>query len=425
MYTKNKFIYLLGILLLLSDSTVYAFDWVSRSRDQFGKDDSHFFYPIVVDVPGIGSSSGLGSTLLNINNTDTDFTGFVLRGEFDVTGGTFLNYHLLENTLLFDVGVYDFEAGVIKYQRGIDSSKDDYIIPRLSGQFMESQLTWTSNQRHIESYLHFAAGRQAEEKYYSSKDNAAYPVEDDSKKLQRIASLGFRFDNTNDRLNPSKGYRFEAAVKFPYVSDPIYSKYYITDYNVTGYIPLRTRDSLAFNFFRSDAHVYNYGETDRAALDVALSLNCASYPTLQEQQSCQETQDSRVNQTLAANTYGTATPLGGTQRLRSFANGRYYASHAVFYGVEYRLNINDEKLPFDFYFAKGIRTGLQFAFFAGQGSVSDHTDKLLDKLKTSYGVGFRVILSGVILRADYATGSEGAEFQAFIDYPWGINSIDG
>ena len=100
------------------------------------------------------------------------------------------------------------------------------------------------------------------------------------------------------------------------------------------------------------------------------------------------------------NEYGTASSLGGTQRLRSFENNRYYAGNALFYDVEYRWNLTDEYTPFNYYVAKGIRTGLQLAFFSEQGSVSDKFNDLLKKRRTSYGVGFRLILSGVIIRAD-------------------------
>jgi len=41
-----------------------------------------------------------------------------------------------------------------------------------------------------------------------------------------------------------------------------------------------------------------------------------------------------------------------------------------------------------------------------------------------YGVGARLILSGVIIRLDIANGSEGATSQLFITYPWSMFSVD-
>jgi hypothetical protein len=42
----------------------------------------------------------------------------------------------------------------------------------------------------------------------------------------------------------------------------------------------------------------------------------------------------------------------------------------------------------------------------------------------SYGVGARLILSGVTIRLDVANGSEGATSQLFITYPWSMFSVD-
>jgi len=403
----------------------FGFGWVERSRDQFGKDPSYFLYPIVIDIPGLGSSAGLGSTILNMDESDLDFSGFVLRGDFDVTGGTFLNYHILKNTLLFDVGFYDFEAAVISYDRGINSNKDSYIIPRLNGRFLETQLSWTMFDRHLESFLKFGIGKQQVTEVLDSEEQEFKSV-DDAKRDQQQISLGFRFDNTSDRLHPKIGYRLEMAIKMPKNSDYLISDYVVADYNATVYFPFRKHDTLAFNFFRSDAHITSEVTASASELKAARGLGCAtSFPANSpELKDCEATETSRINQIIAHNKYGTASSLGGTQRLRSFANNRFYAGHSMFYGVEYRLNLNDDRKPFDFYIARGIRTGLQLAFFAEQGSVAERTSDLFDTLKTSYGVGFRVILTGVVLRADYSNGTEGDEFLLFIDYPWSLLSID-
>jgi hypothetical protein len=55
--------------------------------------------------------------------------------------------------------------------------------------------------------------------------------------------------------------------------------------------------------------------------------------------------------------------------------------------------------------------------------VADHAGVLSDG-RDSYGIGFRVILSGVIIRLDFAGGDEGAQTQLFITYPWSMFSVD-
>jgi outer membrane protein assembly factor BamA len=231
-------------------------------------------------------------------------------------------------------------------------------------------------------------------------------------------------DYTDDRLDPRAGLRLEVAQKTPTIEQDFLSQYTVTDYNVTGYIPVRKWDTIALNVFVSDARVTKKGLTDFAALQQVAGLGCDAYPPGPAQDQCKITEAEHLSQQIAANEHGTATSLGGTQHLRAFPNGRFYAGHALFYGAEYRWNLTDERTPFDIFIARGVRTGLQLAFFAEKGGVADDPAELSKHLRSSYGMGFRVVLSGVILRADYATGEEGNVFQLFINYPWGMFSVD-
>ncbi len=42
--------------------------------------------------------------------TDVDFTGFYLRGDFDASGFVLLDLHLVPETLVFDIGRYDYRV---------------------------------------------------------------------------------------------------------------------------------------------------------------------------------------------------------------------------------------------------------------------------------------------------------------------------
>ncbi len=131
-----------------------------------------------------------------------------------------------------------------------------------------------------------------------------------------------------------------------------------------------------------------------------------------------------VDSIVARNIHGIASSLGGTQRLRSYPGGRFYAGHSVFWGGEIRWNLSDVSNPFDLYFARSVHTGFQLAFFAEQGSVGDDPSELFEDMRTSCGLGFRILLSGVVLRLDWATGEEGAMTQMFLGYSWGLFSVD-
>ena len=46
-----------------------------RRRDQFGKDFGYYIYPIAGEVPGLGTATGIGASVLNIAGNDTDLIG--------------------------------------------------------------------------------------------------------------------------------------------------------------------------------------------------------------------------------------------------------------------------------------------------------------------------------------------------------------
>lgn len=112
-----------------------------------------------------------------------------------------------------------------------------------------------------------------------------------------------------------------------------------------------------------------------------------------------------------------ATSLGGPNRLRSYPISRFHDKYAFFAGLEYRMYFWERITPFNFILEKGIFRAAQLAWFYEIGQVSPENDSSLYKnFKYSAGVGFRLVFSSVLLRADYATGAEGAETTVFIGY---------
>ena len=413
----------LALLVTCSCQSVLAFDWESRRRGQFGQDFAYFLYPIAGDIPGLGAAAGVGATILNIANSDLDFTGFNITGDFDASGYTLLDYHILKDRLLFDIGYYDYRVAPLAYERGIDSSADDYILPKAKGSYILGQVTLSFMQRMFETYVRYGTGQERLLEVLDRDGNEFVAVDTSEREGYRY-SLGVTLDNTDDRLDPRRGYRAEVSMTADSNDDPLHSDYFVVDYNFTTYFPFRRYDTFVANVFRSDAHITDRVDADFETLRAERGLGCEDLIPGLDRDRCFAAETDFINQLIAANTYGTARSLGGTQRLRSFANGRFYAGHAISYGMEYRLNLTDERTPFDIYFARGIRTGLQLAFFVEQGSVAERSGKLFDTLKTSYGAGFRLVLSGVIIRADLASGSEGTEFVLFINYPWSMFSVD-
>jgi len=88
-------------------------------------------------------------------------------------------------------------------------------------------------------------------------------------------------------------------------------------------------------------------------------------------------------------------------------------------GLEFRWNMTEESTPFDYLIWKDVRTGIQYAFFAELGTVSELNNDLWKETRYSVGTGVRLITgSGGVYRADIATGDEGAELIIIFDYPW-------
>jgi hypothetical protein len=408
-------------LPVLSVSICYAAP--ERRRDQFGKDFGYYIYPIAGEVPGLGTAAGAGASVLNVGGTDTDVTGYYIEGDFRAKGVAMLDYNIKPKRLIFDAGYNDYLVAPAVYERGILSDPDNVIYPKVEGKYLLSQLTLTFDERRYEAYVRYLVGQERLRQILDNKGSAFAGVDTDWYYHHPI-TVGFSIDLTDDRLDPRKGTRFEFSSRLPSKNPPDQSEYYVNDYNLTGYIPFRRWDTLALNLFYSNALVTRKGVTDYATLQSKYGLNCNQYPPGSQRDDCLATEAKHINNLIANNRYGTASFLGGTQRLRSYDNYRYYAGQAMFYGVEYRWNLTDEHTPFNIYIAKGIRTGIQLAAFWERGSVADHSSDLFKHVRTSYGLGFRVILSGVVIRFDLANGDEGKQTQLFITYPWSMFSVD-
>ena len=412
-----------GVWLLTLISSASFAEGIERRKDQFGRDFGYYLYPLVGEVPGLGTAAGFGASVLNMGGGDTDFTGFAIRGDFKATGVALLDYHILPRRLLFDIGYNDYLVAPTTHSRGIDSDQADVIYPKVEGAYLLAQATLTFDERRYEMYVRMLGGRGRQLEVLD-KDGQAFPAVDTSWKSGRSVTLGGSIDLTDDRVDPRTGVRFEIASRLPSSNSQDSSEYFVNDYNLTGYVPTRKWDTLALNLFYSRAHVTRQGLTDPILLQQRYGLNCAQYPAGPDRDACMVTEEKLLTGLLANNQYGTATALGGTQRLRSFENGRFYAGQALFYGIEYRWNLTDERTPFNIYVAKGVRTGIQLAAFWERGSVADHSSELLKDGRSSYGIGARVVLSGVVIRFDLARGNEGTQTQLFITYPWSMFSVD-
>lgn len=397
-----------------------------RREKSFDYTPSYFLYPIASEIPGLGRAFGAGLTVNNIASTDIDLTGVKLTGDFKVSLLTLLNTHLIKERIILDAGFFSYDVATITYDRGSNSSDKSYLVPKVKGRGYFFQLTNSYYDRMFEVFLRKTHDKSlllslTDEKgsYFKTKDNEEF--------TGGSLDFGIVLDLTDHRYDPYQGLKLEALVKSPSSNEVATSRYVVIDINSSLYIPISSNVTWALNYFKSDAIITDKATTNYQSLKENIGLNCDLIPAGQEveKEKCKAIEEKRINERILFNQYTRSTPLGGSQRLRSFDNGRFYAGKSRFLGTELRFNFNTKNEDFNYLVMKGIRTGFQLALFAETGAVADKKEDI-NFNKSSYGIGGRVIFKGgTVFRFDVANGSNHeTKSTIFIDYPWSLNPAD-
>ena len=408
------FLVLIGLSLFVQSSSA-----TERRKDQFSKDPGYYAVPIPYSLPGLGEGLLIGAAYNNIADTHSDVIGFLLAGDIEGAGVVSLDNHLISNRLILDVSAqYLTNAAVRNYnERGMAGSKDDYSVLNIQdNEFYALRLTGTWYERMFEVYGGLITS-ETNLKEIRDKDGKVLQATNNAvNNKSTLYTLGLRFDLTDDYQDPRRGFRYQVSRWWDDRKGQSSSKFYQTEHNVTGYVPIGKRSTIALNAFKADATVTRLGETDFSTVESQQGLDCSSASlSASEQTQCEQV----VNNIIANNTYGSVSSLGGWGRLRSYPDGRYNGSHLLFYGAEFRWNITDEFTPFDIWIAKDVRTTIQMAFFYERGSIEDVRSRVGDVWRESYGIGARIVTaSGLVFRADVANGNEGTEISVIIGYPW-------
>lgn len=402
-------------LFLLTQSTFAT----ERRKDQFSKEPGYYVVPFPYSLPGVGEGLLIGGSYNNIADTHSDLIGFILTGDIEGGGLVSLDNHLIPNRLILDLSAqYLSKAAVRNYnQRGMSGNEDDYSVLNIEdNEFYALRLTGTWYERMFEVYGGALSGK-TNLKQISDKDGKVLQTSSGAtESSSTLYTLGLRLDLTDDYQDPRRGVRYQVSRWWDDREGQTTSKFYQTEHNLTGYVPVGKRSTIALNVFKADATVTRTGETNFSTIESQQGLNCSDVNlSASEQLQCRQV----INNIIANNTYGSVSSLGGWGRLRSYPDGRYNGSHLLFYGAEFRWNLTDEFTPFDIWIAKDIRTTIQLAAFYERGSIADTKSGVGDVWKESYGIGARMVTaSGLVFRADIATGDEGEEVSVIIGYPW-------
>ena len=410
---------LLSITLIVTIMPVAAIELPERRKDQFPTDPGYYLVPAPYSIPGLGGGFIAVGAMTNINQTNADLYGFAAGGDIEGYGLVATELHLIDKKLLLDVTHTSFQkvSSQVYSQRGMNTSADDFILAELDhAVFNGARLTYTMYDRRFEFY---GVLYKNESRLSAIRDNDGNLIQSTLNSETRTSdtyTYGMRLDLTDDYIDPRRGIRVETSLWHTPPSDDDSPDYDIVELNLTGYIPMGSRNTLAMNYFQADTRVNRQGETDPAAVEDKLGLDCST-GSEQDQADCL----SIVNNTVAENTFGSVGSLGGLSRLRSYPEDRFKGSHSRFIGIEFRWNLIEETKPFNYFFARDIRTVIQLAAFYERGAISDNKDELWNTMRESYGIGARLVTkSGLIFRADVATGDEGEELSIIFGFPWEV-----
>lgn len=388
-----------------------------RRVEQYPTDSGYLMVPLPYSIPGIGDGYFLMGYFTNILDTTAD--AFVVKVMGDAEGyvAQLDEVPLYKKHLFLNVTEQRIDKAVVNnYKtRGMANGKNDYnLIEVNQADAHNIGLTLSLYNRRVE----FNTTR-------SAFDGSVIALRDSDGNLISSLDPPYQFrdtdfqhflkvDLTDDYLDPRQGVRFDLKyqnVRGDTLNDP---DYFRVDTGLTFYLPFRKNDTLALNYYRSDAHVTRIGNVDPASIRAELGTNCLPTDT-----ACLIAEEELVNNFINERTYGTATQLGGDNRLRAYPQGRFSGGHMAFAGAEYRWNFVQDAKPFDYFIWKDVTTTLQLTFFAEAGTVAEHAADLWKDYRASYGMGGRILsASGSVYRAEIAHGDEGSQFILYFYYPW-------
>lgn len=412
--------WLCALALLLAPGVLSAnllTDPPERRVDQYPTENGYLILPLPYSIPGIGEGYFLMGYLSNVFGSTAD--AFVVRVAGDAEGyvAKFDEIPLIRNHLFLNMTEQRIDkAAVNNYKtRGVANGEDTYNIVEVNqADQRDIGLTLSLYERRMEYNATRTSFEATVIALRDSDGNLITPLDPPYHFKDVGWHHSLKIDLTDDYLDPRRGVRFDLRYQDVPPGSSNDADFYRIDAGMTLYIPFRNNDTLALNYYRSDAHVTDVGNVDPDAIRVELDFDCEVGDL-----ACLSAEQNMVDMFINERTYGTATTLGGDNRLRAYPQGRFSGGHMAFAGAEYRWNFVQDAKPFDYYIWKDVTTTLQLAFFIEAGSVAETPSKLWDDYRTSYGIGGRLLsASGSVYRADIASGNEGEQYTIYFFYPW-------
>jgi len=398
-------LFLFIVVATTQTSSAFIFD----RRPAEKTDLTYLVVPVVVDIPGTGQAAGLGLYSVGILGDGVSLIGGKIQGDFDAeavwVGGLPTG---LEHLSLSTTYIKVQNLSVDQYGTGSNSPSD----PSLNFQASQSDtlgldLSYRRHQGQLEFFASAFRTVTAPQSYATS-DGIEFADTLDPSITSWTYRIGGYLDDTDNRRDPHIGYRTKWDRWAYAFSDGSISNSYQDDLDLAAFYPMfSSRLVWASSLFYSQSTVTRKAVYIPYTCPEDAAPECAEQALAEQQLFEQEA------------SLGSATALGGTQRMRAYPGFRFQDAYSFFIGNELRYYALENWLPFDFLVARGVYNSLQFAAFYELGQVSSRRDSsLYSDFKTSTGLGLRAIFSSAVFRLDHAWGEEGSQTSVFWGYPF-------
>ena len=409
------------LLCLLIPTSVFSYEFTpERTVREADQQLGWMVAPLPGCVEGVGCALPIAGLISNFyKSTDLVLIKTLSKGDIEATVVQLQKFPIIDKKLFFKALYYDWDISLLNYDRGIHSGKNDYYQTFENTNNSTINLQYQLYNQHLEIQIGYSKGNAKISKIFHNDENQFLNIQSPYRSWIDH-TIGTQIDLTDNHLEPREGIRFGLLHNATNYGLDELSDYDVNSLNLTTYIPFLKSDTLLINAFQSRSYITEHGLTDVNALSNIFNLGC----DLEIQsQSCSDVEKKRINYWLQRNRFGKASGLGGINRMRAYSQGRFYAANSSNYVLEYRHNFSEKQNPINWIIIGGVRTVLQASFFYELGSVSDDISELHNNMKTSFGLGFRAIISGLIYRFDLAKGDDGIAPTLFINYPLSLGSL--
>ena len=239
---------LLALAILVMAAPVSAIELPERRKEQFLTDSGYYVVPTPYSIPGLGEGLIIVGAIVNVNQSYTDVYGFAAGGDIKGYGLFGTEIHLVKKKLLLDLMHTNFDkaSSQVYSQRGMNTSADDFILADLDhAVFTGARLTYTMFDRRLEFFGVLYKNESRLAAIRDSDGNLIQSAVDSETIKSETYTYGLRLDLTDDYIDPRRGIRAETSLWHTPPSNDDTPDYDIIDFNLTGYVPVGSRHTLA------------------------------------------------------------------------------------------------------------------------------------------------------------------------------------